>query len=158
MKKITAVALTLLLSAPVFSQSESFQTLEDRFKGGPDVQRFHVSGFLCRMLLGVAGEWEFKKAIQDVKHIRFMTIPRSEFRVQQLTLAGLKELMKAEGFEELASLRDHGDDVSLYLRGPGNKKNTYFVLVEEEDEVVAIELKGYIDPAILSKQNTFSRK
>jgi hypothetical protein len=36
------------------------------------------------------------------------------------------------------------------MRSDG-KWNRYFVLIEQPDEVVAIELKGYLDPALLKE-------
>lgn len=159
MKKLLVIGLLLMvITAPVVAQHKSFQTLEAHFKGQEEVHSFRVSGFLCRMVLGMAGEWEFRKAIEDVKHIRLMVIPGYEFKAQNLTAGEFKKVIQQDGFEELATIRDGNDYISLYVHNKGNKNYTYFVWVEEPEEVVAIELKGYINPSILTDQNTFSRK
>lgn len=146
----------LLISVSTFSQSNSYQTLKDNFIDQPDVHSFNVSGFFCRMVLGIAGEWEFKEAINDVQHIRLITIPAEEFKMQGLSVNGFKKLLRKDSFEELASIRDNGDDVTFYLQSTG-KKNRYVVLIQEPDEVVVIELKGSIDMnLLLEKDKTLS--
>ncbi len=149
MKKISALAFGILcLSTVAFSQSNSFETLKDKFKHGYDVHTFGVNGFFCRMVLGLAGEWEFKEAIRDIQHVRLIVIPSEEFANRGLSVNGFKKLLKKDSFEELASVRDHGDDVSIYLQSSG-KKNRYMIVVQEPDEVVVIEMKGSIDMNLL---------
>lgn len=159
MKKfLVIVVLILSVAAQALAQHKGFQTLKDNFEGREEVLSFSVNGLFCRMVLGMAGEWEFKQAIEEVKHIRLMVIPHYEFKLQNLTVGGFRNLMKQDGYEELATIRDGNDHISIYLHNRGNKKNTYFVLVEEPEEIVAIEIKGYINPAVLNDQNTFSKK
>lgn len=96
----------------------------------------------------MAGEWEFKDAIRDVQHVRIITIPIEEFEARGLSVKGFKKLLKKDSFEELASIRDQGDDVTFYLQSTG-KKNRYVVVIQEIDEVVVIEMKGLIDTNFL---------
>lgn len=143
------MTLVLLLAGSAFGQSKSFEALKEHFDGEDDVHSFGVSGFLCRAALGMAGEWEFKKAIQEIKHLRFIVIPTEAFQAHQLTTTGFKKFLRQDGFEELSNIRDRGEEVTVYLQSNRNKKDIYFVLVEESDEVVAIEMKGYLDPNML---------
>ena len=104
----------------------------------------------------MASEWEFKDAIKDVQQVRLITIPAEEFKSQGLSVKGFKKLLVKDSFEELASVRDHGDDVTFYLQSTG-KKDRYVVLIQEPDEVVVVELKGSIDVNLLmEKNNTLS--
>jgi hypothetical protein len=148
---------TLLISSSfVYCQSNSYQTLKENFIDRPDVHSFGVSGFFCRMVLGVAGEWEFKEAIKDVQHLRIITMPTQEFVAQGLSVNGYKKLLRKDSFEELASVRDKGDDVTFYLQSTG-KKNRYMVVIQEPDEVVVIEMKGYVDiNLLLEKEKSLS--
>ena len=158
MKRVSLILSlsAVLISTSLFGQSNSYQALKNNFNDRPDVHSFNVSGFFCRMVLGMAGEWEFKEAINDVQHIRLITIPSEEFKAQGLSVNGFKKLQKKDSFEELASVRDHGDDVTFYLQSTG-KKNRYVVLIQEPDEVVVIEMKGYIDiNLLLEKDKTLS--
>ena len=146
MKRVSLVLplLALLISASSFGQSNSYQALKSKFDDAPDVHSFNVNGFFCRMVLGMAGEWEFKDAIRDVNHVRLITIPTEEFKAQGLSISGFKKLLIKDSFEELASVRDNGDVINFYLQTSG-RKNRYMILVQEPNEVVAIELKGDID-------------
>lgn len=152
MKKVSFLFALILITSLAFSQSNSYQTLRDNFIGQPDVNSFAVSGFFCRMVLGIAGEWEFKDAIKDIQHLRIITIPTGEFKAKGLSVNGYKKLLKKDSFEELASVRDNGDAITFYLQSNGNK-NRYMVLIQESDEVVVIEMKGYIDANLLLEAN-----
>jgi hypothetical protein len=79
-----------------------------------------------------------------------MVIPKSAFRREHLTVDGFVKFTRQDGYEELGRVRDHGDNVTLLLQTPKKSSdNRYLVLVDDNDEVVAIEVKGYIDPEIL---------
>jgi len=146
MKTLLILFVALLFTSITSSaQSDSYQLLKDKFKGEQDVYSFSFSGWMGRAILKMAGENEFRDAIKDLKHVRFITIPKSEFTARQVTVNGFKKLLQKDYYEELAYVRDNGEEVTIYLRQGNNNKNHYFVLVEEEREVVAIEMKGYID-------------
>jgi hypothetical protein len=146
----------LLIATSTFGQSNSYQALKNNFSDRPNVHNFNVNGFFCRLVLGMAGEWEFKEAIEDVQQVRLITIPSEEFKAQGLSVNGFKKLLAKDSFEELASIRDNGDDVNFYLQSTG-RKNRYVILIQEPDEVVVVELKGSIDVNMLmDKNNTLS--
>ncbi len=151
MKKtiIPTLLALLFLSASAFAQSESFNTLKNKFSGEDDVHHFAVSGFFARSVLWMADEHEIFDAIKDVKVIRLIVIPRDAFKAQEVTLNGFKKVLKGDGFEELVRVKDSGDDVTLYLQSPDKKKDRYMILVEDNNEIVAIEIKGSIDPKFL---------
>lgn len=146
MKKLHIV---LALAASITygsAQSDSYITLKDTFKGGRDVHHFGVSGGFCRMILALADEHEFRNAIMDVRNVKFIVIPKDEFNSRHLSLQGFKKILSQDNFHELANFRDHGDDVTFFIQETNRNKNRYFILVEENDDVVGIEIKGYVDP------------
>jgi len=154
MKATKIIILFVFIAGVAQAQSKSYQILKDNFSGQPDVHSFAFSGWMGRLILNMAGEYEFKEAIKELKHVRFITIPQDEFRAQNLTVKGFKNVLKQDSFHELAFIRDKGEEVSIYLKEGNNNKNHYFVLVEEAQEVVAIEMKGYLDPQLLNPKNT----
>ncbi len=154
MKTLQILSLLFIVSISAHAQSNSYQILKDNFIDRPEVHSFSFSGWMGRFVLNLAGELEFRDAIKELKHVRLITIPRAEFAAQKLSVNGFKKVLKQDSFEELAFIRDNGEEVSIYLREGNNHKNQYFVLIEEEQEVVAIELKGYIDPSLLNPKNT----
>lgn len=151
MKSISLFLVTMVVAgASSFAQSSSYQTLKDKFNDQPAVHSFSLSGLAGRLVLSMAGEYEFSNAIKDLKHMYLITIPQAEFSKQHLSVNGFKKILKQDSFEPLAIIRDSGDEISIYLQEGHNHKNSYFVLVEEKQEVLAIELKGYLDPTRLN--------
>lgn len=143
--------LLTLSAASVVAQSNSYQALKDKFNDRPEVHSFSISGWLGRMVLDMAGEYEFRDAINELRHVRLIVIPRQEFSKQNLSVSGFKSVLRKDMFQTIAEVREPGESVSIYLQeGKTNSRNRYLVLVEEEDEIVAIELTGYLDPSKLS--------
>lgn len=154
MKKIIILFLLVAATGYTQAQSNSYLTMKDTFKGGHDVFHITVSGFLCRTVLTWADEHEFRDAITDVKNVRFITVPKSEFTQRDLTVNGFKRVLKQDAFEELAHFQDHGDYVTVFLQENGKHKDRYFILIDEGTEVIAVELKGTVDVnKLLSLQN-----
>jgi hypothetical protein len=149
-----SICITIILSitalAFVGAQSHSFKTLKEKFSESEDVQTFKASGFLARTVLWIAGEKEFIRAIKKVKNIRLITIPKSAFEEQSVSVGGFKKVLTIDSYEELALISDRSDAVGVYLQSNENSNiNRYFILIDNPQEVVAVELKGYIDPEIL---------
>ncbi|MBX2914795.1 MAG: DUF4252 domain-containing protein [Cyclobacteriaceae bacterium] len=148
--KILLSLVVVAVSMSSMAQSRSYNALKDNFKGQPDVHSFSVNGWFGRMILNMAGESEVRQAIQDLKHVRLITIPRHEFNNRNLSVNGFKSLMRQDGFEDLAQIKDNGEVVSIYIQeGKSKTNNRYLMLIEEPSEIVAIELTGYIDPSKL---------
>jgi hypothetical protein len=145
-KYFILIALTIVITRSN-AQSESYQTIKDTFKGGEDVHAFSVSGFLCRTVLWMADEHEFAEAITDIKNIKLIVVPREEFSTRGLSVNGFKKVLKKDSFQELAHFRDHDDLATIFLQeSPKSKmRDRYFILVEADEEVVAIEMKGTVD-------------
>ena len=148
MKKSVASTLFILAAFAVHAQSKSYQELRNHFAGQPDVKSFGFSGPVCKMIVNIIG-WEdenLSDALSGVKHVRFMTIPKQEFDNQGLSVRGFRSRLVKDNFEVMAAFRDNGSDMTLYHR-PEKNTDRYFMLVDDGDEVLAIEMKGYIDPA-----------
>lgn len=140
-----------------FSQSKSYKTLKNKFGQTEDVEAFAISGFLGRVVLRLTGEHDFRNAVKKVKHISFISIPKSAFKAERVSVQGFKKILKEDSFEKLLSVVDQGDDVSLYVQnGTKERHSRYFLLIEEESEVVAMEIRGYIDPNLMLKNSNLS--
>ncbi len=148
---ILTLAFVAFVTVSVSAQSESFLMLKSKFRGSENVFSFGTSGFLAKTILWAAGEREYKQVFRDVRHVQMIIIPKKSFRQKNVTLGGFKKAAKKEDrFEEVMTIHDEGDDVSLLLQaGEKNSINRYLLLVEDNSEVVAIELVGYIDQQAL---------
>jgi hypothetical protein len=139
-----AFVITIIASA----QSESFMMLRDKFRGSENVFSFGTSGFIAKTVLWVAGEREYKEVFRDITNIRMIVIPRKAFHKKHVTVRGFKKAAKnTDQYEEVLTIRDGNDDVSVLLQEDKkkNKRNHYLMLVEDNSEVVAVEMSGYID-------------
>ena len=58
-------------------------------------------------------------------------------------------MLRKDSFEELASIKDNGDDVTIFLQSSGKKSDCYIVVIEGPSEIVVVELKGTIDVKML---------
>lgn len=155
MKTIAAGFILAFISFnPAFSQSDSFIALREKFAYHKDVFTFSTSAFLGGALFRMAGEHEFYDAIKNVKRVGFVIVPREAFRRENVSIAGFKNVIRQDSFYELAQAKESGDIITFYMKSTESKNNRYMILVEEEENIVAIELTGYIDPEFLLKCNS----
>lgn len=155
MKKFTVtIVLICLLSTAAYTQSKSYFLLREKFTGHENVVSFSTSGFLTRSVLLFAGEPEFNKAIKEVRKIRVMVIPKEAFKAEKVSVNGFLKIAKKDSFEELFSVYDHGDDITLLVQSANDRANNnrYLLVVDGGDEVVAMEITGYIDHKLLLKK------
>jgi hypothetical protein len=151
MKKITFIILILAIASSVYAQSKSYNILREKFRGHESIA-ISTSGFLARTILRMAGEHEYTDAVKEIRNIRLMVISKGAFRAQNVSLKGFLKVAKADNFEELVHVRDSGDEVTLLLQsGKKNDDYRYLLLVDGGDEVVAMEIRGYIDYELLLK-------
>lgn len=157
MKTIFTTVILIISATALSAQSDTFITLRDKFRGQENVLTFSTSGVFARALLFFAGEHDFREAIARVQSISMITVPKKAFEEANVSVGGLKKLARKESFEEMIRIQDHGDDVTVFVReGKHNRSNRYFILIDDSYELVAIEIKGYIDPECLNRNSQLS--
>lgn len=153
--KATILNLFFLLSliSVSLAQSKSYQLLRKKFAGSENVVSIRTSGFMVRTILWMAGENEFNHAIRDVRNVRLTVVPKTAFKKQDVTVKGFIKVAQKEGFEEIISAHDHGDDITILKQDfTGKKRNDcYLILVDEGREVVVMEVTGYVNTDELLK-------
>ncbi len=153
MKSIFALVFTIA-SLTTFAQSESFLTFKENLSDAEDAVSFKIGGFVLRTALWLSGESDVKDEFGEVYSVRFMNVPMNEVNKRNLKVGGFKRVLKNDHFEEVISASTDGDQVTVYLQERGRNKNLYFVLIESEDELTAIEIKGYLVPKKLLESNS----
>ncbi|HTE31546.1 MAG TPA: DUF4252 domain-containing protein [Chryseolinea sp.] len=160
MKKIITSAALLFVTTVIFAQSDSFMTFKDKFYGEDEVYCISVNGFLARTVLSIVGEHEFKHAVRHIRNVRLVTVPKDAFEAKRVSVNGFKEVLKNDDFEEMVTVSERGEHVSVFISEAPDDFNRYMFLVDDGDSVVLIEATGYIDPeylkshAFLSQQKT----
>jgi hypothetical protein len=160
MKKIITSVALFLVTTVIFAQSNSFMTFKEKFSGEDEVYCISVNGFLARTVLSIAGEHEVKHAVRHIRNVRLVTVPKAAFEAKRVSVKGFKEVLKNDDFEEMMTVSQDSEQVSVFINEASHDSNRYIFLVEDGDAVVLIEVTGYIDPeflknhAFLSQQKT----
>jgi hypothetical protein len=154
----SGVILTFFIATTGFSQSDSFIALKEKFAHHHNVFSFNTNSFWAGTIFWLAGEHEFYDAIERVKRISVITIPRDAFRAEDVSVTGFKKVMIQDSFYELARVKEHGDEITFYMKSTGSRDNRYMILVEDSENVTALELTGYIDPEFLLNCESHSYK
>lgn len=150
LKRVALLLLLFCVTSPSFAQSKSFKTLQGHFQGKEEVHAFNVNGLFVRLALLMVDESDFnKEAIKKIKSLHLITVPKAHFRSKDLTVNGFIRYIASDSFEELASVKDNGEHVGLYMQSNHKKYNRYIVLIEDHTDVTAIEVQGYIDPNLI---------
>lgn len=152
MKTIFALVFTIV-SFTTFAQSESFLTFKESLDDAENVVSLKVDGFVLKTALWLSGDSDFKEEFGEVRSVRFIVVPMEELNKRKLKVSGFKKVLRNDHFEEMVSASEEGDRITVYMQERGNK-NLYFVLIEGEDEIAAIEIKGNLDPKNLLHSNT----
>lgn len=149
MKKYILSIFLLLTITAANSQHNSIHVLKDRFRDEADVHSFKVEGLMARLALKVIDDHELKKAVSGIRSIEFIVIPKEAFVQQRVSVNGYKRFLEENHYEHLMEVKDNGEVISFML-APGKQRDYYVVIVDGVNEVVVMELKGHIDPALLT--------
>jgi hypothetical protein len=149
MKKYILFVFLLLTITAANSQHNSIRVLKDRFRDEADVHSFKVEGLMARLALKVIDDHELKKAVSGVRSIEFIVIPKEAFVQQRVSVNGYKRFLEENRYEHLMEVKDNGEVISFML-APGKQRDYYVVIVDGVNEVVVMELKGHIDPTLLT--------
>lgn len=137
--------LFLTFALTCSAQSRSYEILKEKFNGNGAVS-FNVGGLFFRTALWIAGERELRRELGEIRNVRFINIPQHALRAKNLKLTGFKKILLKDNFEQMASVSESGEVITVYMKDDMKKRsNLYFVLIENRDEVIALEIKGRID-------------
>ncbi|HYC86088.1 MAG TPA: DUF4252 domain-containing protein [Chryseosolibacter sp.] len=149
-RSVFVIMLLAMSTTASIGQSKPFKSLKYKFHHHEGVFYFKASGVLARAALRIAGEREFRKAIRQVTTLNFIIIPKERFEAENVSVRGLKNVVIEDAYQPLMTIVDRGDEVSVYMKeGKHKNKNRYFLLIDSSEEVIAFEMRGFIDPGIL---------
>jgi hypothetical protein len=158
MKKFFLLFLLAGLANLSYGQSQSYRMLRNQFEDSPEVKSYRLSGLMCKIIVNIVenDDERLAAALKEVRKVRLMTIPKAEFAARNVTVKGFKERLPKDNFELLADFDKGDESLAFYHRLEKKNRNRYFVIIDEGDKVIAIEMKGFIDPSILSDESTFT--
>ena len=158
MKKLFLALVMICAAGSLNAQSNSYRMIRSQFNDNPDVKSYHLRGWMIRLVAEIVEDEDerLSASLREVKRVRLITIPKEEFAREGVTVSGFKSRLPNDKFELMGDFRDEGGSVAFYHRTEKRGKNCYFVIIDQDDEVIAIEMKGYIDPAIMIDRDTFT--
>jgi hypothetical protein len=158
MKKLLLVLAICCAAGMVQAQSNSYKMLRSEFSDDPDVKSYHLRGWMIRLVAQIVEDDDARlsASLREVKRVRLITIPKEQFAKEDVTVSGFKSKLPGDHFELMGDFRDGEGSVAFFHRPEKRGKNCYFVIIDQDDEVIAIEMKGYIDPAIMVDRDRFT--
>lgn len=149
MRILLVTLIFSITSLAGYTQSSGLHVLKKKFKGEADVHAFKLNGLLARLAIKMIDDEPFQEAVSGIRSIEFISIPRSAFDDQHLSVQGYKKFLLENRFESLMDVRDNGEHISVLL-APDTRHERYVIIVDEGSEVIVFEMKGHIDPAHLT--------
>ena len=142
MKKITTIALLMLMSLGANAQKDVFM----KYKGQEGVTIVKVP----KMLMRLAGRMD--------KDVRMLTKRLENIRVLSCEEKAMAQKIKADalsaykqgGYEEMVKVNDDGEVVSIYHRNRKGGKNEYAILSIDE-ELSIVNVVGHLSLEDLDK-------
>ena len=142
MKKITTIALLMLMSLGTYAQKDVFM----KYKGQEGVTIVKVP----KMLMRLAGKMD--------KDVRMLTKRLENIRVLSCEEKAMAQKIKADAlsaykqgyYEEMVKVNDDGEVVSIYHRNRKGGKNEYAILSIDE-ELSIINVVGHLSLEDLDK-------
>lgn len=142
MKKITTIALLMLMSLGTYAQKDVFM----KYKGQEGVTIVKVP----KMLMRLAGRMD--------KDVRMLTKRLENIRVLSCEEKAMAQKIKADalsaykqgGYEEMVKVNDDGEVVSIYHRNRKGGKNEYAILSIDE-ELSIVNVVGHLSLEDLDK-------
>lgn len=142
MKKITTIALLMLMSLGTYAQKDVFM----KYKGQKGVTIVKVP----KMLMRLAGRMD--------KDVRMLTKRLENIRVLSCEEKAMAQKIKADAlsaykqgdYEEMVKVNDDGEVVSIYHRNRKGGKNEYAILSIDE-ELSIVNVVGHLSLEDLDK-------
>jgi hypothetical protein len=139
MRNLLAALALLLISVPVFSQSETTNALGDKY--GSRIFFFYNN--TLRMINQEENK-EFDELIKDIQKMKLVWVQKKEKGFGPEQYKKLITEYKTESFEEIMTSRYNGKNFDVYLKEKNNKTQGMIVTVNDSESVYVLDIVGSI--------------
>ncbi len=139
MKKLSILALAILMSATAFGQSKTIKQFQRDTKG----HKLFLYQSVIRVLNRNKNP-DFNKLIKDLDHLRFVSSEATGAEAVA-TFQRIDEGVRSEGFHEILSFDNAENKCRIYELTSAKGKSTWVVTLLMEGVPAAIEMKGSLD-------------
>lgn len=88
---------------------------------------------------------ELADLLSGVEEIRVLNYKREEQKLKNSDIAGLKNALKNESYNNIMMINDKGNSINLYSREKNGKMTGFVAIVENTVDLILIDLTGSID-------------
>jgi hypothetical protein len=131
----------LLVPSLLFGQSKSITRFRSDFKENSNM--FFYSSTL--KMLNSENNPELADLLSGVEEIRVLNYKREEQKLKNSDIAGLKNALKNESYNNIMMINDKGNSINLYSREKNGKMTGFVAIVENTVDLILIDLTGSID-------------
>ena len=137
---------------PSWAQNnKEFEQLCKKYQDSENVGSFGMDGFGCLLASWFIGKEanDINALIRQCSSFRILSCSGEE---SKMLCKDIRAFVRASKLEELISVQEDGSEVKLYMQTVKNKVHQVFVsVVDEEQEVVFLQVKGKFDLAAIQK-------
>jgi hypothetical protein len=131
----------IFYSLSLAGQSKSIDRFRKQYKEDNNV--FIYSSTL--QMLNAEKNPEFSDLVKDIEEIRVLNYIKANHSFKPDEIAGLKNNLKDENYQELMVLTEQGNKIFLYGREKREKTVGFVALVEDQEKFVIIDVVGNLD-------------
>lgn len=135
MKKILLAAAACLLCSNMFAQGKHLRAYCERQYPLAKAQ-ITVPGFVLRLC---ADEPELKPFMKGLRSLRIVTLEKAG--KDNWDGNGFDRALRADGYEEMISVRENGEQFGIYINGAGEYINSVLLAVREQTGLVLLSAK-----------------
>jgi hypothetical protein len=160
MKKFTLFALFLLFSVATFAESPAIHAAFEKYRSHEGITNISIPGFVIHLAASIGDiEDEEREFLRCIDKVRILSIEDKYFRSKiDLHREFYSEINRDGKFEEMMTVRDHGQNVTVFGRmGENNVIKELVVLVGGDDNAL-IYLRGNIAPEMIARHIQCSDK
>lgn len=141
MRRTFIVLFSLFIYTGLFSQSKSIEKFRKAYPEDQNV--FFYSSTLN--MLNVEESPEFEDLIKDIEKIAVLIYKKAEREFDSEKINGIVTGLKREKYVELMVISDSGNKINLYKKDKRDRTVGFAALVDNEESLVLIDVKGSID-------------
>ena len=141
--KYLFLILFLLGSSLIYAQSSSFSKLFEKYENEDDVTIVNISKAMFNLIPGnlKTGNVDIKNIVPKIESLRIITSDKSELKEKMF--AEFKAIVdKDKNYEELMRVKSGKSNITFNIKKKGDFINELIMLINEEDEFVAIQILG----------------
>jgi len=141
--KYLFLIICVLIGSVIHAQSSTFNRLFDKYENEDDVTVVNISKAMFNLIPGNinTGNVDIKNIVPKIESLRLITTDKSVLKEKMF--ADFKAIIeKDKNYEELMRIKSGKSNVTFNIKKKGETINELVMLINEEENFVAIQILG----------------